>query len=231
MDARERIDDPEEALRALMDAERAKMWTSAPGKVVKYNAEKQTISVQLLVKSFVKQPDGSQKAVEIPVLEDVPVQFPGGGGQSMTFPVKPGDEVLVIFTSRSPDSWQQSGGGESGEVPTDAGMHNLSSGFASLGYRSNPKALKDVSTTETQLRSDDGKTVVGLSGSGINVKTDQSVSVDAAAGVSMTGGAGNINFSGTLKVTGEIELNGIPLSTHKHTGVTPGGGTSAGPEA
>jgi phage baseplate assembly protein gpV len=213
-----------------MDSEKAKMWTSAPGKVVSYNAAKQTVSVQLAVKSFVKKPDGSQEAVDIPVLEDVPVQFPGGGGQTMTFPVKPGDEVLVTFSSRSPDSWQQSGAGEGGQVPTDATTHSLSHGFAQLGYRSNPKALSNVSESATQIRSDDGNTSISLSGEGgVSVDTDKSVAVSAASGVSITGGAGNVSFTGKLIVNGDIELNGISLKDHKHTGVTPGGGTSTGP--
>ena len=45
----------------------------------------------------------------------------------------------------------------------------------------------------------------------------------------MDGGAGDINFTGTLIVTGEIRLNGINLSTHKHTGVQTGSDTSTGP--
>lgn len=230
MDPRERIDDPEEALRALMDSEKAKTWTSAPAKVLSYDAAKQTVSVQLTTKSFIKKPDGSQEAVDVPPLVDLPVQFPGGGGQTMTFPIKPGDEGLVIFSSRSPDSWQQSGGEKGGQVPTDSSNNSLSGGFFLPGFRSNPRALSNVSESETQIRSDDGNTKIGLSGDGgVNVNTDKSVAVSAAAGVTMTGAAAGIDISGEIRVTGDIILNGISLKSHKHTGVVPGGGTSAGP--
>lgn len=227
MDVRQRGDDFEEALRSALEAHQAKMWTALPGKIVGYDAAKQRVQVQVSIKSFVKQEDGSQKAVDLPVLQDVPVQFPGGGGQTMTFPVKEGDETLVVFSSRSPDSWQQSGGDQ---VAVDASMHSLSGGFAMMGFRNDTRALPDVSSSETQIRSDDGKTKIGLSGTGgVSIDTDKSVGISAASGVNITGGAGDVNFSGTLNVTGEIVLNGISLSTHKHGDVQPGSGSTGTP--
>lgn len=229
IDERERIPSMEEVVRAAVDAARSQTFTSLPAKVVSYDAGKQTIKAQITVKAYIQQEDGSTKAVDYPQLEDVPVQFPGGGDQVMTFPVKAGDEVLISFASRSVDSWQQSGGDQ---APQDAGMNNLSAGFAQLGFRSQPSAAKltDVSTSAVEMRSVDGQTRVSVSqAGGMSVATNKSVSVTAAQGVTMSGGAGNINFTGTLKVSGEIELNGIKLSAHKHTGVVPGGGTSTGP--
>ncbi len=229
MDVRQRIDDPEENLRAALDDRQSKIWTSAPGRVVSVDLAKQTMSVQLTTKSFVKGEDGKQKAVDIPVLQDVPFQWPGGGGMVMTFPVKAGDEVLVNFTARSPDSWQQSG---SDSVPTDAGMHSLSNGFATLGFRSQPNAAKITNPSDAgaEMRSEDGNTKISMSAAGgVGVSTDKSVSISAATGVSISGGAGNVSISGTINVTGEIVLNGISLSTHEHAGVVSGGDTSTGP--
>lgn len=227
MDVRQRDNDFEEALRSALEAHQAKMWTALPGKIIGYDAKKQRAQVQLSIKSFVKQEDGSQKAVDLPVLQDVPVQFPGGGGQSLTFPIKAGDETLIVFSSRSPDSWQQSGGEQ---VAVDAGMHTLSGGFAMMGFRNDTRALEDVSETETQMRSDDGKTKIGLSGSGgVSIDTDKSVGISAASGVSIGGGAGETAITGTVRITGELIVNDIVFSTHKHEDVQPGGGTSGGP--
>lgn len=227
IDLRDRSDSFEETLRAMFDDFKSGQFTSMPARVVSYDAQKQTISAQPTIKAYVLQKDGTSKATEYPVIPDIPVQFPGAGGQTMTFPVKAGDECLLNFCSRSQDSWQQSGGVQ---APMDTGMNNLSNAFAMLGFRSNPRALQNVSTTATEVRSDDGNTKISLSGEGgVGVSTDKSVTVAAAQGVSITGGAGNVTFTGTLIVTGEIILNGIHLSTHKHTGVQPGGGTSAGP--
>lgn len=227
MDARERIPDPEETLRSAIEQQLANFWTSAPGRVVSYDAAKQRASVQLSVKGFIKQEDGTQKAVSIPVLQDVPVQFPSGGGQTMTFPVKAGDEVLMHFTSRSPGSWQQSGGDQ---IPTDSRLNNLSNGFAVLGFRSDPRALENVSGDATEIRSDDGKTKVSISGAGgVGISTDKQVGISAANGVSIGGGTGETAITGTVRITGELIVNDIVFSTHKHTGVQPGGSTSTGP--
>jgi phage baseplate assembly protein gpV len=36
-------------------------------------------------------------------------------------------------------------------------------------------------------------------------------------------------ITGTVRINGELIVNDIVFSTHKHTGVQPGGGTSTGP--
>lgn len=227
IDLRDRSDSFEETMRAMLDDFRSGQFTSMPARVVSYDAQKQTISAQPTIKAYVLQKDGTSKATEYPVIPDIPVQFPGSGGQTMTFPVKVGDECLLNFCSRSQDSWQQSGGVQ---APMDAGMNNLSNAFAMLGFRSNPRALTNVSTDATEVRSDDGNTKISLSGEGgVGVSTDKAVAVSAAQGVTMTGGAGDITFTGTLKVIGEIDLNGIHLSTHKHKDVQPGGSNSGTP--
>ncbi|MEZ2410563.1 Gp138 family membrane-puncturing spike protein [Bosea sp. RCC_152_1] len=227
IDLRDRSDSFEETLRAMFDSFRSGFFTAMPARVVSYDPQKQTISAQPAIKAYQLQPDGTSKAVDYPVIPDIPVQFPGAGGQTMTFPVSAGDECLLNFCSRSQDSWQQSGGTQ---VPMDAGGNNLSNAFAMLGFRSNPRALQNVSTDATEVRSDDGNTKISLSGAGgVGISTDKQVGIAAANGVNISGGAGNVNFAGTMIVTGEIILNGIHLSTHKHTGVQPGGGTSAGP--
>lgn len=218
MDAREVQNDLEEALRALVESEQAKTWTSAVGTIVRFDAAKQTATIQLAVKGQIKTPDGKQKTVDLPLLEDVPVQFPGGGGTTLTFPVKPGDEVLVNFTSQSPDGWQQSGGQQ---APASTGRNGLSNGFAQLGFRSNPRALGNVDTSGAQLRSDDGKTTIGLSSSGgISIKTDKGVAIESA---------GDVTVTGTLKVSGDVIAGTISLKEHIHSGVVPGGGNTAQP--
>lgn len=45
-----------------------------------------------------------------PMLLNVPVLFPGGGGFRLAFPLREGDEVLVICSQRSLDRWKATGG-------------------------------------------------------------------------------------------------------------------------
>ncbi|MGE4504029.1 MAG: Gp138 family membrane-puncturing spike protein [Desulfovibrionaceae bacterium] len=159
MDRRERFEDPVEATRAAMDGRLAEVWTALPGIVQDYDAQAQTVSVQPTIKGRITRPDGSIVSVALPLLVDVPVQFPNGGGFSLTFPIKPGDEALVAFASRCIDGWWQSGGVQD---PLEPRMHDLSDGFAFVGPRSRARALSGVSTEHVQLRTDDGATYIEI---------------------------------------------------------------------
>lgn len=159
MDLRERIEDPVEALRAALDGRQAQLWTACPGIIESYDAERQTCAVQPAIKGRVESPDGSVASVALPLLVDVPVIFPGGGGFVLTFPIAKGDECLVVFSSRCIDAWWQSGGVQ--EAMT-ARMHDLSDGFAIVGPRSQARKLPAVSATATQLRTEDGATYLEI---------------------------------------------------------------------
>lgn len=199
MDQRERSNDYEESVRAALDGRQSKMWTALPGVIQSFNAEAETAVVQTAIQAKQSTPDGSVKLVTMPLCLDCPVQFPGGGGVSLTFPVAAGDECLVVFSSRAIDGWWQSGGVQ---APVEARMHDLSDGFVLLGFRSQPRVLSGISTTTAQLRSDDGSTFVELDPE-----------------------AQTLN----LVAPGGITLNGIVWDTHKHTGVQTGSGDTGGP--
>jgi hypothetical protein len=159
VDRRERINDPVEATRAALDGKQAEMWTALPGIVESYDAERQTCTVQPTIKGKVEAQGGAVSSVALPLLVDVPVIFPSGGGFTLTFPIAQGDECLVVFSSRCIDAWWQSGGVQE---PLEARMHDLSDGFAIVGPRSQARKLADVSTTNTQLRTDDGATYIEI---------------------------------------------------------------------
>ncbi|MDR8345712.1 hypothetical protein FPK41_22485, partial [Acinetobacter baumannii] len=85
-----------------------------------------TAVVQPAIKGAEKDESGAEVSVNLPLLVDVPVVFPRGGGCTLTFPVKPGDECLVIFADRCIDFWWQSGGIQE---PVDERMHDFSDAF------------------------------------------------------------------------------------------------------
>src|SRR5206468_11453284 len=125
MDPRERFAGPEETLRAAFQGLRASMWTALPGYFVSFNTDDPgniTAVVQPGAKGVVRDPAGNAAAVDLPVLPDVPVVFPSGGGCTLTFPLQPGDECLAVFASRCIDGWWQSGGSQ---LPVEPRMHDL----------------------------------------------------------------------------------------------------------
>lgn len=223
MDQRERVEDPEEALRTAMDGRQATLWTSLPAIVVSYDAEKQTAVVSPAVRALYRDPNGNSQYIKMPLLADCPVYFPSGGNVVITFPIDTGDDCLVVFSSRCIDGWWQSG---SIQPPPEFRMHDLSDGFVFVGPRSLPKALQNVSTTTAQLRSKSGSTIIEL-----DPEADQ-VTITAPGGVEINA---NVTINGTLHVTGtitsdtDVEADGISLKTHLHSGVTTGGGNTGAP--
>jgi len=214
MDLRERLHDPEEQFRAALDAHKASIWTSVPCVVESVNLANQTCVLRPTIKSMVRQPDGTQKAVSLPLIQDAPLHFPSGGGVTMTFPVKKGDEALAMISSRSIDGWQQNGG-EQKQV--DARTHDLSDAYAIVGFKSSPKALANVSSTGVQIRTDDGKhSFTVASGGGFTLDCDGTTFAFSKAGLAMTGGT----------ITHDGKNIG---SNHVHGGVVAGSANTAGP--
>ena len=107
---------PEER-EALKQEIFSSLHCALPGKVVSFDAESRTASIQPAVKM------GSKN---YPVLSDVPVFMP------VPFEVNPGDHCLVIFADIDIDAWFESG---EPQEPKSARKHALSDGFAFIGFR------------------------------------------------------------------------------------------------
>lgn len=75
------------------------MHTAMPGKIISYDAG--FVSVQPAVKY--KTPDG--KKLDYPVLSNVPVVISCGGNSAVAFPIKPGDDCLIIIAEQALDGW------------------------------------------------------------------------------------------------------------------------------
>lgn len=232
MNNEQRFDDPQTMLRRAMRRMLANLWTAMPGYIVDFDAESCTATVQLGVQAIVNNPDGGKSNDEMPLLNTVPVVFPRAGGCSLTFPVKPGDECLVVFASRSCGAWKQSGGSQVQSAP--GRMHSLSDGFVLLGTSSQPNVISNLSTTTTQLRSDDGATFVEIDPSGqvVNVKAPGGMTIDAptlhitaAVTVDKT-----IAAQQDITSQADVKAGSISLKTHKHSGVTTGSGTTGLPQ-
>jgi Phage protein Gp138 N-terminal domain len=211
----ERVNDSEESLRVALKGHQTNLWTALPGTVQSYNAAQGTCTVQPTIQALATNDLGVQSWVDLPLLVDVPVIYMGGGAFVATFPITAGDEALVIFSSRCIDGWWQNGGVQ---PQAELRMHDLSDGFALIGPRSLANSISDVSTSTAQLRSLDGSTY-------FEIAPGQVANVKAPGGVNITGPVsitGNLTVTGTVNATQEGTFNGIPMSTHLHTGVAAG---------
>lgn len=235
MDRRERLDDPEEALRLALEGYTSGLWTALPGVIVDVDIDidAMTVSVQPTIQGVNTNAQGNQQFVNLPVLLDVPLVFPSAGGYTLTFPIKEGDEVLVVFASRAIDAWWQSGGiGK----PVEARMHDLSDGFAIPGPHSQATKLSDISTASVQLRNDDGDTYIEINDdqeikmvSPVKITLDAPLTEITGNLIAGTEAGGTAAFNGNITTTADVIAQTVSLHNHLHGGVTTGGGNTGVP--
>ena len=206
MERIERYDDRIEAIRTAQDGHQAQIWTALPGIVQSFDAAAVTVSVQPAIKGEVRGQDSKVSRVNLPLLVDVPVVFPRGGGFTLTFPVAAGDECLLVFSSRCIDGWWQDGGTQ---PALDQRMHDLSDAFAIIGPMSQRRKVAGVSATAVQLRSDDSLTLIELGAAGVRMKA-ANVTIDSA----------NAHFTGTISAVGDVTGAGVSLRNHTNGGFT-----------
>lgn len=235
MNREERTPDPEIAMIAILRGWQAGLYTAMPAIIDSFDATKQTCEAVITVKALVTNRDGSTQWITLPKLVDVPVHFPCGGGYTLTFPIVQGDEALIVFASRCIDNWWLAGGIQ--EAP-DLRMHDLSDGFAFVGFRSQARLISNISTTAAQLRSDDGANYVEVGAGIIKATAATEVTIDApttrvkhALIVEGTATiAQTLTYQNGMVGTGTATSNGKDVaSTHKHSGVTTGGGQTGVP--
>lgn len=138
-----------------------------PGIIQSFDPVEQTVTVQPAIKERVIDALGNISMVSLPLLLDVPLNVPRGGGFAFTFPIKPGDEVLVIFSDMCIDAWWSQGGVQ---VQAEKRRHDLSDGFAILAPTSQPRRITNYSTTSAQLRTEDGSQCIDISQDGIDLR-------------------------------------------------------------
>ena len=198
----ERFESPDEQLRAAIEGKLINLRVAIPGEIVDFNPKTQTATVQPTITENIRVGTGELEAANLPVLSDVPVQFPGGGGFALTFPVLPGDECLLVFADMCIDGWWQSGGVQN---QMEKRRHDLSDAMCLMGFSSVPKAVEDPSLDAIAIRNEDNSTHIELKNNGIFLK-------------------------GNIFINGSLDVNGTDFDNHVHGGVERGSGSTNRPE-
>lgn len=136
--------------------------------------------------------DGS--FLDIPVLPDVPVVFPGGGGWELTFNITTGDTLLLVVASSSVDEWKLDGNPAS--KPKSKRNHDVSDAFAMPDIRpiSRPRLHSTVGVMLSNLA---GTTQLELTDATALVKAPAAV-VEADSVALGSASATDFVASGTL---------------------------------
>ena len=92
-----------------------------------YNNANNTVECQPAVRERIINEDGTIQYVQLPLLINVPVVFPGSANFDIKFPLSKNDECLVFFSDLSIDNFWQKG---SVQNPVEVRRHDLSDGMA-----------------------------------------------------------------------------------------------------
>ena len=203
----------EELLNLILDHRLRELHTALPGRVESYDASKQTCDVLPMLKKQTPNGQGGYTTEDLPVLPNVPVAFPrGGGGFFMSFPLAKGDFVMLVFHERAIGAWRKKG---EATAPGDLRMHSLAGAVAYPGLYPNDDALDDAHTANMVLGKD-GSTAQ------IHLKTDGTVHL---------GGENGAEFVALAqKVLTELSQIQSALTSHTHAAGTysNGGGAVGG---
>ncbi|HIU85207.1 MAG TPA: hypothetical protein IAC66_07580 [Candidatus Aphodousia gallistercoris] len=192
------INDTNLLLEQTFNGKQAAIWTALPGIIKSFDPQAMTCEVQPAVTGRIRDADGTIKQVNLPLLLDCPVVFPHAGACSLTFPIKEGDECLVVFSSRGIDFWWQNGGIQ---PPPEPRMHDLSDGFVIPGPYSQPKKIANVSTESVQLRSNDHEAFLEINPTTHNIKVQTTANLNATVG-----------GDSTVQVTGNVTIKAASVT-------------------
>lgn len=179
------------------------MHTGLPAKVVKFDALGQSCDVQPLLMSKIatSNPLIPTKLVTLPIITNVPVQYPSWGDFAITAPLALGDVVFLAFAERSIDSWLA---GTPGQVidPQEARHHDLSDAIAIPGIRQRTAPLVGLASPNLTIGKSNGATV-------LEITPDGQVIITAELLIKLGGAGAVASF-----VKGEDLL--LWLATHTH---------------
>lgn len=201
----------DQALAAVFAGLMAETHTALPAEIVSYDGASKTVKVQPTLQRLYEY---KTKAENLPVLEDIPVIFPGSGDFWLTFEPEKGSYALLIVAERSLEIWLNQGGIVD---PQQERRFDLSDAIAICGILPKPDALQ----------------VIPKSGMGIRNKLGTNGFMLTDTSVEMFFGAFSIKIDATgIHIVGDIDVVGnvtatdfiivlLSLLTHIHS--TPAG--------
>lgn len=148
------------------------------------------------------------------VIYNVPIMRPETQRAYIFLGIKKGDRGVCRFFDRSTEGYLQS----DFDYNSDDRQHDINDRCFELGFIPDKEAYQYLTTAEIEIGLKSGTCK-------ISINTDGTLNIVSPT-VTITG---NVVVNGTITATGEITGNSIPLSIHKHLGVTSGNSTSGLP--
>lgn len=121
-----------ELITRALESRLGDVWTALPGMIQTYDPATCTADVQPVIKRPIPTETEELTHEDLPIIPNVPVAFPRGSGGTfaITWPLVPGDHVMLVFTTLAMGQWRTKG------IPTEPGdvrLHGLGSCMAYPG--------------------------------------------------------------------------------------------------
>lgn len=191
-------------LEAALSARLARLHVSLPAVVMRYDAARQAIDAQPIIRQSYEDEEGARSTERVPVVTDVPVVFPGSGPFTMTFPIAVGDTVLLVFSEQALEKWLTYGGIDID--PLDDRRNHLSDAIAIPGLRPFSDPVPNATTTHMQIGHAEGAQLFINEGT-IEARTQSGTAV-------------------ALATLADVEAVQGAVDGHEHLYVPSGGGTA-----
>jgi hypothetical protein len=146
----------QEVIDTAIESRLLDIHTSLPGRVKKYDAAAQTVDVELVVRGVVPNADddGAPVLEDLPIIPNVPVEWPQAGGFYFHMPLAVGDEGKLTFFEAAVGHFRESG---ATSPPGDLRRHSLSSATFTPCAISKGKKLPDAPTAHALIGVPAGK--------------------------------------------------------------------------
>jgi hypothetical protein len=210
-------------IRSHIAAQLDELHVALPARVESYDASRQAVSVQPLIRHAYRDESAERQVESLPMINDVPVVFPGAAGYRVTFPIAAGDTVLLVIASASIDKWLKHGG--EGDPLLDH-RHRLRDAIAIPGLRSFADALSDAPTDKMTIGKDDGP-IIDIDGDTIKISQERGSTpyIEVASDFVHLGS----DKGAFLALKSDVQTIRDDLHLHEHVAPGGGGATTGGP--
>lgn len=205
-------------IRRAIEKRFSEVHISFPAKVVSYNPGDATVEAEPMIVPSVRGEDNIRELDTLPILPDVPVCFPRGGGCGILLPIQPGDYVLICVSSRDLGTWLETGSASDPGIDT---AYPLSGAVAIPGVFPTDQSFGDASDSNMVIGEDGGTQIVIQPGGDVNINPN-------GTNTNISGGADFVALA--QKVLTELTKIQVAFDAHTHAGVTPGP-SNTGPAA
>ena len=145
------------------------------GTISNFYPETQTADAVIGARAVIGQKNlnnNSSVFADYPPILNRPVIILGGGGGAITFPIKSGDECLILFNDKDMTPWYNS---NSPQSPNDTErLHHLTDAIILVGLKSAKNHISDYNPDATEIRC--GNTKISLYSDHIEVDGNTALS-------------------------------------------------------